>query len=148
MLILADSRRGLGGYPPVGLKMNRAELALMTGRENPTLELVKDAVAELAAQHGHRVLVTMAEQGIAGAAPDETVSHRPALPLRGEIDIVGAGDSVMANLTAALAAGATTAEAVNLAVAGSSIVIHQLGTTGTATVAQIEELMRTSGMLA
>ncbi|MDB6124126.1 MAG: hldE, partial [Pedosphaera sp.] len=31
LLILADSRRGLKGYPPVCLKMNRAELAALTG---------------------------------------------------------------------------------------------------------------------
>ena len=33
LLIMADSRRGLRGYPPVGFKMNRAELAALTGRD-------------------------------------------------------------------------------------------------------------------
>ena len=63
------------------------------------------------------------------------------LPVRGEIDIVGAGDSVTANLAAALAAGASLAEALELANAAASIVIHQLGTTGTASVAAIAELL-------
>ena len=38
---------------------------------------------------------------------------------------------------AALAAGATTSEAMQLAMAGASVVVHQLGTTGTATIAQL-----------
>ena len=58
-------------------------------------------------------------------------------PVRGEIDIVGAGDAVTANLTAALAAGATVTEAMVLAMAAASVVIYQLGTTGTASVSQI-----------
>jgi bifunctional ADP-heptose synthase (sugar kinase/adenylyltransferase) len=59
----------------------------------------------------------------------------------GTVDIVGAGDAVTANAAAALAAGATLREAIELAVVGSSIVIHQLGTTGTASVAQLRELL-------
>ena len=55
----------------------------------------------------------------------------------GEIDIVGAGDAVMANLALALASGATAVEAMRLAMAAASVVIHQLGTTG---VASIEDL--------
>jgi bifunctional ADP-heptose synthase (sugar kinase/adenylyltransferase) len=54
---------------------------------------------------------------------------------------VGAGDAVTANLACALAAGAGLREAIELANAAASIVIHQLGTTGTASVAQIGELL-------
>jgi bifunctional ADP-heptose synthase (sugar kinase/adenylyltransferase) len=61
--------------------------------------------------------------------------------LRGEIDIVGAGDAVTANLTAALAAGATLREALEIANAAASIVIHQLGTTGTASAQQIKSVL-------
>ena len=75
------------------------------------------------------------------ALPDGQTDHITSLPLRGEIDIVGAGDSVTANLTAALAAGATLREAIELANAAASIVIHQLGTTGTASVEQLHELL-------
>ena len=70
------------------------------------------------------------------------MEHVPSLPLRGPIDIVGAGDSVTANLTVALAAGAGLREALELANAGASIVVHQLGTTGTATPAQIRRRLR------
>ena len=46
-----------------------------------------------------------------------------------------------ANLSSALAAGATLGEAVELANAAASVVIHQLGTTGTASVRQIAEVL-------
>jgi bifunctional ADP-heptose synthase (sugar kinase/adenylyltransferase) len=41
----------------------------------------------------------------------------------------------------ALAAGATICEAMEIAMAAASIVIHQVGTTGTATRADIGALM-------
>ena len=47
---------------------------------------------------------------------------------------MGAGDAVTANLAAALAAGASPREAMELAMAAASLVIHQLGTTGTASI--------------
>jgi bifunctional ADP-heptose synthase (sugar kinase/adenylyltransferase) len=86
------------------------------------------------------VFVTLAERGIVGATPDGKAEHVPALSLRGPIDIVGAGDAVTANLTAALAAGGTLREAMELAMTAASIILHQLGTTGTASVAQVKEL--------
>ena len=63
------------------------------------------------------------------------------LPLRGPIDIVGAGDAVTANLAAALSSRATLRESIELAAVASSVVIHQLGTTGTARIAQLAALL-------
>ena len=141
-LILADSRRGLWGYPPVCFKMNRAELsALTTAKVELSLEKLKEVALGLATERGRHVFVTLAEQGIIGASPHGEVEHVSSLPLRGEIDIVGAGDAVTANLTAALAVGATLLESIELANAAASVVIHQLGTTGTASVGQIQSLL-------
>ena len=105
------------------------------------MEAAIRAASALACGIKREVFVTLAERGIVGAGPNGEVEHVPCLPLRGEIDIVGAGDSVTANLTAALAAGATLREAIELANAAASVVIHQLGTTGTASVPQIRELL-------
>jgi rfaE bifunctional protein kinase chain/domain len=142
LLILADSRRGLRGFPRLTFKMNAAELATLTGRpvQENLAEIGQTAVA-LARAQGQRVFVTLAERGVLGASPQGEVEHVPALPVRGEIDIVGAGDSVTANLASALAAGATLREALELASVAASLVIHQLGTTGTASVPQIRDLL-------
>jgi rfaE bifunctional protein kinase chain/domain len=139
--MIADSRRGLHGYPPLVFKMNAAELASLTGSRAGSVEQVRAVAATLAKTNARPVFITMAERGIIGALADGTVEHVVALPLRGPIDVVGAGDSVTANLTAALAAGASLREAIELAILASSLVIHQLGTTGTADVAQIAELL-------
>jgi rfaE bifunctional protein kinase chain/domain len=141
--IIADSRRGLRGYPAVCLKMNSAELsALANCPGHAELEELKAVAGALARKQGRDVFVTLSERGILGASPEGRIEHVPALPVRGPIDIVGAGDAVTANLTAALAAGATLRESLEIAMAAASIVIHQLGTTGTATVAQIRSLLQ------
>lgn len=141
-LILADSRRGLRGFNDVSLKMNGAELCSLTGHSG-SLELsdVKRLASDLSRRQGRNVFVTLAERGIVGASPSGDVEHVPTLPVRGEIDIVGAGDAVTANLTASLTAGASVRESLEIAMTAASLVIHQLGTTGTATVAQIRGLL-------
>jgi rfaE bifunctional protein kinase chain/domain len=136
--ILADSRRGLSDYPAVSLKMNRAELGMLLSTDPPSdVAKTKQAALQLARHRNRDVFVTLAESGLLGATPAGDVVHWPAYPTHGPIDIVGAGDAVTANLAAALAASAQIEDALLLANAAASVVIHQLGTTGTATVAQI-----------
>ena len=142
LLIGADSRRGLRGFPPVIFKMNAAELAALSDIPlGADLEAIQQTASTLARLNGRPVFVTLAERGILGASANGQVEHVAALPVRGEIDIVGAGDAVMANLMAALAAGATLREALELASAAASVVINKLGTTGTASVDQLRETL-------
>lgn len=149
VVVLADSRRGLGEFPKLGFKMNAAELARMNSESAvassagalPELAAVRAAAASLAQANDKPVFITLAERGIIGAMPDGMSEHAQAHPVRGPIDVVGAGDSVTANLTAALAAGATVREALDLTMAAASLVVHQLGTTGTANVAELRELL-------
>lgn len=145
--ILADSRRGLAGWPGLSFKMNAAELAALLGGEaanSPDLETVKRTALDLARRNGRPVFVTLAERGIVGASVGGVAEHVPALPVRGPIDIVGAGDAVTANLAAALSSGATLRESIGLAAIASSVVIHQLGTTGAASVPDLRALLGSS----
>jgi bifunctional ADP-heptose synthase (sugar kinase/adenylyltransferase) len=159
--IVADSRRGLAGWPGLSFKMNASELAALLsfpregeppgepgtiqarqeprppGRPPIDLNQVKSAASALARRNGRPVFVTLAERGIVGADPDGTIEHVQAVPVRGPIDIVGAGDAVTANLATALPSGASLRESIELAAIASSVVIHQLGTTGTATVSDL-----------
>jgi rfaE bifunctional protein kinase chain/domain len=141
LLVLADSRRGLSDFPPLGFKMNAAELARMSGGSSTDTQAVLDQATALADRNGQPVFVTLAEGGIVGALPGQQAEQVPSYPVRGQVDIVGAGDAVTANLVAALASGAKPREAMELAMAAASIVIHQLGTTGTASVKQIQEII-------
>ncbi len=140
--ILADSRQGLTEYPPLSFKMNANELGLMLNRDRElSLAEVSIEVERLATKHRRPVFVTLAEQGVVGAGPGEAMVHEKSIPVRGEIDIVGAGDSVTANLAAALAANATIGESLKISMAAASLVVHQLGTTGTASCGEIENLL-------
>jgi rfaE bifunctional protein kinase chain/domain len=141
LVVLADSRRGLRHFPPLAFKMNAAELARMDGGSPTEPGEVGARAAALAGRNGQPVFITMAERGIVGALPGRPPEHVPALPVRGPIDVVGAGDAVTANLAAALAAGADAREAMTLAMAAASLVVHQLGTTGAASPAQIRHLL-------
>lgn len=143
LFIIADSRRGLRGFPPLSYKMNAQELTALTeAPAHADLEPLQNVAARLAHQVRRPVFVTLAERGILGAAPGQPPLHLPALPYRGNIDVVGAGDAVTANLAAAFAAGAQLNEALQLANAGASIVIHKIGTTGTASIPELEQCLR------
>ena len=107
-----------------------------------SIESQRDICAAYITCQEHKQWIRLPESyddaGLSGAS-----LQRPALQQmlrdveRGEIDIVGAGDAVMANLTTALAAKATLREALELSMAAASVVIHQLGTTGAARVEDI-----------
>ncbi len=141
-LIIGDSRRGLRDFPPILFKMNSAELGILSGtKPSARLQTIERQAVDLARKNDRPVFVTMAERGILGATANGRTSHQEALPVNGEIDIVGAGDSVTANLAAALAANANIEESITLANAAASIVVHQLGTTGTASVDQISRIL-------
>ena len=143
LLVLADSRRGLRGFPPVVFKMNAAELAALRGaRGELSPEQGEEAAAAIAFENGRSVFVTLAGRGMLGTTANGHAEYVPALPLRGKIDVVGAGDAVSANLTAAVAAGANLREALEIANAAASVVIHKLGTTGTASVPEIRSLLQ------
>jgi bifunctional ADP-heptose synthase (sugar kinase/adenylyltransferase) len=138
--VIADSRRGLRDYCHFTFKMNLAELGSLLGDRSLSGNDAGPAALRIAREQGKPVFVTMADQGIIGATATGAIETVPSHPLRGPIDVVGAGDSVTANLGAALAAGATMREAMELAMAAASIVVHQLGTTGSARVEEMREL--------
>jgi bifunctional ADP-heptose synthase (sugar kinase/adenylyltransferase) len=70
-------------------------------------------------------------------ASDGAARHVPAPPVDQPIDIVGAGDSAMAAIGAALASGAHPLEAAQLGNLAAAVTIRKLGTTGTASAAEI-----------
>ena len=139
--IVADCRRGMSGWPPCIWKMNARELSHLTGVPETDLPAMQTVAARLATANQRPIFVTLADRGILGSDASGRTVHVPSFAVRGAIDIVGAGDSVSANLTTALAAGAGIAEAMELAMAAASIVIHKVGTTGTAAVDEMRGLL-------
>ena len=138
VVVIADSRARAGLFHEVMLKPNAREaaLALVPEGDGPIPIETDLAVARangraLFARTGKPVFVTVGAHGIL-CFSDAGEAHVPAVPVEGEIDVVGAGDSVMAGLVTALCSGATPEEAALVGNLVASITIQQLGTTGTA----------------
>jgi rfaE bifunctional protein kinase chain/domain len=138
-VFLVDSRTRIGEYRGVMLKPNdREAIGALTPGETapPTRDRAEEAGRALARRAGRPVFVTIGAGGVL-VCDGEGCTRVPAVPVTGAIDIVGAGDSTIAGLAAALAAGATCEEAALVGNLVASVTIRQIGVTGTATPAQV-----------
>ena len=114
---------------------NRKELADATRRVAQTDEEIAAAARELAAMvESDAVLVTRSEQGMTLVVADAMPVHVPAYPVKIR-DVSGAGDTVVAVLSALLALGADFEPATRAANAAAAVVV---GKRGTATVSANE----------
>lgn len=140
-IFFADSRERIGEFHQVTVKPNRLECTRamnpQTG-EAPSTDEAIQAGRELMQQTGKPVFLTLDAEGICPIGPDGH-TQLPCPPVEGPIDIVGAGDSVTAGIVSALCSGASLNEAAIIGNLVASITIRQLGTTGTASPAQVNE---------
>jgi rfaE bifunctional protein kinase chain/domain len=158
-IFVVDSRVRIGEFEGVIVKPNlpEARAAVKTGRWAAGRGDIFEPAAELALARSYGqalfqknqkpVFVTLGAQGVLVVTEDR-VDHILGLPVTGEIDTVGAGDSVMASLATTLCAGGTAQEAALMGNLAASITIQQLGTTGTASREQLRhrfEEMRRGG---
>jgi D-glycero-beta-D-manno-heptose-7-phosphate kinase len=74
------------------------------------------------------VLITRGSRGMALFQPDAPTDHIPIIGSDQVADVTGAGDTVIATFTIAIAAGATFSEAARLANYAGSIVVMKRGT--------------------
>ncbi|MFA4045235.1 MAG: hypothetical protein HZRFUVUK_002045 [Candidatus Fervidibacterota bacterium] len=137
----ADSRVRIGEFKDVMVKPNRYEAALAVGEEWKEGMGIEDAmrIGKLLYERvGKTVFLTMGENGIL-VISDKGATHIPAVKVEGEIDIVGAGDSVTAGIVPSLCVGASDVEAAFIGNLAASVTIKQIGTTGVATREKIIE---------
>ncbi len=107
---------------------NRAELALATGMPVGTDAEIIAAGAYLIERYGiEAVLATRSADGMTLLGRSNDVQHFPA-EAREVFDVSGAGDTVVAALGAALAAGMPMDQAVRLANVAAGIVVGKVGT--------------------
>jgi D-beta-D-heptose 7-phosphate kinase/D-beta-D-heptose 1-phosphate adenosyltransferase len=125
---------------------NRQELADATHSLAQTDEEIAEAAARLRGELGAKaVLVTRSEAGMTLAAEGAPV-HVPAYPVRVR-DVSGAGDTVVAVLSAMLAMGADFESAMRAANAAAAVVVGKRGT-ATASVAELRARILPSSTLA
>lgn len=117
------------------VKPNRAEAFLAAGAawadpiDSPQNDeaLRKVGAALLEKWATKLVLITLGEQGMMLFQKDSAPHHIPT-KARQVFDVSGAGDTAIALLTLALAAGASPVEAAEIANHGSAVVVGKLGT--------------------
>ena len=136
-LIYVDSRRHLGLFDCGVLKGNASEVLAAVGATQNESDSVQRAVRMLAEKTNSPCFCTIGEQGILVGRPKEAPQLVPSFPVSGPIDIVGAGDAATSGIVTSLLCNATEMEAAELGNIVASITIRQLGTTGTASPAQV-----------
>ncbi len=127
---IVDSRYAIHRFEGVGyVKQNDAELAAAVGRELRTEDDLYDAGQELLGElKAQGVLITRGEKGMVlfednGAIHDIPVSDKSEV-----YDVSGAGDTCVATVILALAAGVAPAQAAELSNIASGIAVRKLGT--------------------
>jgi len=120
----ADRYRGATIITP-----NHHEAELMTQRRVRTADEARDAARALHARTGASVLITRGEHGMWVLDALRTPAVETALPAvaREVADVTGAGDTVLAVLALAVAAGATMADAARLANLAAGLVVARFG---------------------
>jgi len=110
---------------------NLAELSIATNLADTQLEAVGQAATQLAQQCDFaHILTTLSARGMLLNAANGDQIHDPATA-RDVFDVSGAGDTVVATMAGALAAGCTIDDAMRLANRAAGVVV---GKSGTATV--------------
>lgn len=106
---------------------NLTEFEAVAGEIQSEADLIEKAKKLIADYDIKAVLITRSEQGMSLITNDNTEFHLPAIA-KEVADVTGAGDTVIATLAAALAAGQSLQQAVTLANVAASIVVSKLGT--------------------
>lgn len=133
---LADSRAFIGKFHGVIIKPNHAGAtrASAAGEQTPLEEIGRT----LFERTRKPVLITCGERGIM-LIDQDAARLIPGCPVKGPIDVTGAGDSATAAITLSLCSGAPLPQAAYIGNLAASITVQQLGTTGTANRQQIAE---------
>jgi rfaE bifunctional protein kinase chain/domain len=129
--VCVDARHGLAQYSGVTLaKPNEVELEAAVGRPigDDPLALEQAGRELLQKLQAQSLLVTRGRSGMALLRPGAATALVPVHGSADAVDVTGAGDTVMAATTLALAAGADPVQAMRLANVAGSLKVQKPGT--------------------
>jgi len=141
---LVDCRNIAEAYPAGLHQLNDLEAARLCGIPRGPAEVIarkeaRDSAARLFSKWRRPVFVTRGRQGCIVA--DDAGTHEiPGILTTGEIDTVGAGDSMVSGIAACLAVGSTPAEAASFGNLVAGVTVQKLQQTGTATPDEVRDL--------
>lgn len=143
---LVDTRDYVGDYFGALKKLNDHEAARAVGLDPERsdyrhIDRIRSIARELYERWKRPLFITRGDRG--SAAFDGSELHViPGLHMSGRIDTVGAGDSVLAGLAGALAAGYPPDRALLFASLVAGVTIGKLKETGTASEAEVRDIAR------
>jgi rfaE bifunctional protein kinase chain/domain len=143
-IFLLDSRNRSIEFQHMIYKINAREAARVFGRSVENNESVPSSdlqhyARQLYTRFLKPVFITHGSLGIL-LFDGKELAAIPALQLHGPTDTVGAGDTAVAAIACALAAGATWKEAATLATYAAAVTVQKLRQTGTANPSEILEI--------
>ncbi len=142
-LTTVDSQGDLGQFAGFDLvRCNAAEAEAQVGFALRSDADYERALALLQQKLAPRALiVTRGGEGVSLLAQGEAPQHLPAWNREEVFDVTGAGDTVIAVLTLALAAGGSLHDAAQLAMAAAGVVVRRLGN-AVVTPAELEAILQ------
>jgi rfaE bifunctional protein kinase chain/domain len=142
--LLLDSRYQLLSYQGLtACTPNESEVEQLLGVHiNDDLDVLEQAGRTLLSRTGMQaLLITRGSRGMALFEPERPTVHVPIFGSDEVTDVTGAGDTVIATLSLALAAGASFYEAARLANYAGGLVVMKRGT-ATITARELQDAIR------
>ena len=129
LLLTADAQGDLDKYRGFNLiKCNRAEAeAYLNAKLSDEKDFAQALEVLLARLETQAILITRGAQGLSIIVKDKGCTHLPATNVAEVYDVTGAGDTVIAVATLALASGADFVEAARLANIAGGIAVRGWG---------------------
>jgi rfaE bifunctional protein kinase chain/domain len=145
-VVLLDSRNRSLEFHHTLYKVNAVEAARLFGKkatdnEDVPLKELQHYASQLFRRFERPVFITRSSLGILLFDGNE-YSEIPAVKMQGATDTVGAGDTTLAAIACALAAGSSYAEAATLATYAAAVTVQKLRQTGTANPSEILEIAK------
>lgn len=141
--VLVDSRFRLSEFAGfTAATPNQEEVENLAGASIASTEDLESAARSLKARLGHHaLLVTRGSQGMTLLEGDGKPVHIRAVGAQQAVDVTGAGDTVIATFTLALASGASFTDAAHLANYAGGLVVMKRGT-ATVSASELEHAIR------
>ena len=146
-VFIVDSRSFSDRFEGLSLKMNLSEAVIIAKNidqnigdigQDDNLKLASTCSQVLWERNQKPIYITLGKDGICGTSEGEFFMW-PGFITEGPIDIVGAGDAVLASIGLAQCAGADSKEAAYIGNLVGSIIVQQIGTTGIVTQEQLRQ---------
>ncbi len=142
-IVIVDSRDHIHEYSNVIIKPNEVEMVKSFAAEidgEMSIEQLTELAKKVSLCNNQAVVTTLGAQGCL-VVQGRDAQRCPAYEVEPPIDFCGAGDSFLSGFATALATGkADAVQAAQIATMCSAVTIKKIGTTGTASRAELQAL--------